>query len=170
MPSSVVTHEVTGATGAYSQPLAVVHDYLCSLRWLWWFSPATHSPHKRHPATQEPAHVKKIFLWWSCPSSSCHPQKWCLASPAGPGHVPCFLGCATPFPSPLCITPIPSGYLHTANPKPLPGTDLQILNLSTSPTQMSQAVLSGDSGTNGLQGFLSALPSSVQLLHFSLRF
>ena len=56
------------------------------------------------------------------------------------------------------------GCLHIANPSPLPGTESQ----HPAPAQASQAVVFRGSGTDGLRRFLSALSSSVQLLHFSL--
>ena len=53
--SSALTPEVTWAVGgARSGTLSGVHHaHLWSLRCLWWFSPAVHSLHKRHPATSE---------------------------------------------------------------------------------------------------------------------
>ena len=77
------------------------------------------------------------------PSSTHPPQELCLASPKGPGllRVPS----AMVLSSPACGTllPSPSVSLHTTDPSPLPRTNLQCLNLSSQPTQVSQAVPSG---------------------------
>ena len=63
----------------------------------------------------------------------------------------------------------PSGYLFTTSTSPLPGTDLWSLSLSAQlpPKHLRLWCL----GVMVLMVFaaLSALPSSVQLLHFSLR-
>ena len=64
----------------------------------------------------------------------------------------------------------PSGCLHTANPSPLLGTDCQSLSKCPAPTQASQAVVSRGICTDGLCGSLSALCSSIWLVHFSLGF
>lgn len=81
--------------------------------------------------------------------------------------------CSVPQPAVYLLT-IPSGYLHTANPRPLPGTDGQSLSFITQPLPGDKTHISGygvlGGGTNGLSGFVSALPSSSQLPCFSLRF
>ena len=46
------------------------------------------------------------------PLSSCIPQLWSLATPAGPGLFPDSVSYGTPVPP-------PPGFLHTANPSPL---------------------------------------------------
>ena len=82
-------------------------------------------------ATPLPGFPVALQCWtWPC---SHPPQQWHLASPADPDvlWVPssvafCPLACSAPFPS-------PSGCLHTANPRPLPGADLQSLSLSIQP-------------------------------------
>ena len=65
------------------------------------------------------------------PSSSCLPQQWPLTSSVGPGLLSWSLDCGTLLPRPWHT--IPSGCLHTANPSPLPRTDLQNLSLSAQP-------------------------------------
>ena len=105
--------------------------------------PTACSPHKKHPvscnlskcplATRQPApealpspeHTQaqgKRFLWRSARPPPSLPNFAPLASPAGPQLLKGFRGCGVPLPS-------PSGCLHTSNPSPLPGTDLQTLNL-----------------------------------------
>ena len=67
------------------------------------------------------------------PSSSFPPQKWHLATPAGPDVLPVSLGCGAQFLAYYALLPSPSSCLHTANSSLLPGIKLQILSLSTQP-------------------------------------
>jgi len=99
-------------------------------------------------------------------SSSCSLQQWHLASPAGPDFPPMFLRlwCSAPW----CLAHHFSCCFPTTKPKPLLRTDLWSLSLRTPLLSISGCGVLGG-GTDGLCGSLSALSSSIQLLHFSLR-
>ena len=100
------------------------------------------SLHKRSSAAQEPICVqRKMFLWWSCPSSSHSPQQWHLASPMGPGLLLNTLGCGViahgaPLPRSLRLCPHsqPQSSLQNRPPKPK--------SQCPAPIRVSQAVLS----------------------------
>ena len=89
---------------------------------------------------------RKMFLWWSHLSSSRPPQQCCLASPGA---------------SAVALhSPPTSDCLYTANPSPLPVTDL-LLPAWVSQAVVFQAVV--------LMVGVAAFPSSVQLFHSSPR-
>ena len=159
----------------------VGHAHLWSLRWLWWFAPtalsppkrhpAAHSLHKRCPAAGEPeSALRKIFLWWSAlpplalPNSGALLFLWAQASSHAPSAVVfCSLAHGAPLPS-------PSGCLYTAKPSLLPRTDLWSLSLRAHPPpDVSGYGIWGQWCDRFVWLSLSALPSSVRLLHFSLR-
>ena len=73
------------------------------------------------------------------------------------------------FTSPWAPLPSPSACLHTANPSPLPRTDLQNLSLSTQPPPEHLGLWFLGRWCNVLCSSHNALPSSVQLLCFSPR-
>ena len=127
---------------------------------------------KRLPTAQEPAYQqRKMFLWRSCPFSSCPPQQWHFASPVCPGLLPHLLSCGTPLPS----------LRHTTLWLPQAGSIEPILVLFLELTLEARVSVPSPypsvsgfgvwgSGTNPLCSSPSALPSSVQMLRFPLRF
>ena len=82
-----------------------------------------------------------------------------LASPSS-AH-----GILLPTHGTLLLSPL--GCLHTANPSPLPGTDLQSLSLSAQPPpECFRLWCLGNIADDPCHSH-SAFPSSFQLLHFS---
>lgn len=82
-PSVAVTvPEVTGPPRwcLFTGPSVVAGlAHLRNLRWLMWFVPALVAPCKRSPAAPMPTCAQReMFLWPSCPSSSCPPQEQCF--------------------------------------------------------------------------------------------
>ena len=140
--------------------------------------PIAHRLHKWHLATHPPIAYARSTLLSETPhvqrerNSYGSPPRLLLLSPTispcfscGPGLFLGSLICGTlfPSPSPLRLSPHNQSLSSPQNLSLEPECELP------APAQASQAVVSRGSGTDGLCGSLSALPSSVQLLCFSLR-
>ena len=110
------------------------------------------------------AHTRDTLLAESSPFLLPLPDSGYLASPTGPGLLPCSLCCGTPLP----CSPTHS-CLHSAKPGTYPELtcEAQVLAPNSFPSVSGSGVL--DSGTDCLCGSLSAFLSSVQLLCFSWR-
>ena len=83
---------------------AAVHACLWNQRWQWWLTPAAEArvgsalpPESMRAEKEAPMAVLSL--------SSRAPQQWRLALLAGPASFPYSLGCGTPHPSPLRLSP-----------------------------------------------------------------
>ena len=117
---------------------------------------------KRHPATWKPMSAQTKNSCESPAPSSRTLQLWYLAFMVGPGLLLHSLACGVILCNPL-------GFFHTANPRPLHGPASEAWGSALSHLLSVLVCDAQSSGTNHLCGFLSALPSSDQLLSFSLK-
>ena len=121
------------------------------------------------PTLWESTHVqRKICLWQCPPPPPALPNKGVMLL-RGPRPLPEFPLLWFCSPALGILLTSHSGGLQTANPSPLPGTDLWSLSLISQLPSKHLRFWCPRRWYYGLCSSLSAFPSSVKWLHFSLR-